>query len=139
MIKFIVTAVSVFFLQACATADKSVVDPIAMYKKGMEEGNKAMVEEVQRNLKQKNAYGSRRALLSAQASSRYSQGVDRGSPERSWRSDSGPLGFHGGHPWAMGIAFDPCLFTRRAARERPTRSRLSKISPLLLRPAPRAR
>ena len=28
-----------------------------MYKKGMEEGNKAMVEEVQRNLKQKNAYG----------------------------------------------------------------------------------
>ncbi len=57
MIKFIVTAVSVFFLQACATADKSVVDPVAMYKKGMEEGNKAMVEEVQRNLKQKNAYG----------------------------------------------------------------------------------
>ena len=57
MIKFIVTAVSVFFLQACATADKSVVDPVAMYKKGMEEGNKAMVEDVQRNLKQKNAYG----------------------------------------------------------------------------------
>ena len=57
MIKFIVTAVSVFFLQACATADKSVVDPVAMYKKGMEEGNKAMVEQVQRNLKQKNAYG----------------------------------------------------------------------------------
>jgi len=57
LIKFIVTAVSVFFLQACATADKSVVDPVAMYKKGMEEGNKAMVEQVQRNLKQKNAYG----------------------------------------------------------------------------------
>ena len=57
MIKFIVTAVSVFFLQACATADKSVVDPVAMYKKGMDEGNKAMVEEVQRKLKQKNAYG----------------------------------------------------------------------------------
>ncbi len=57
MIKFIVVAVSVFFLQACATADKSVVDPVAMYKKGMEEGNKAMVEQVQRNLKQKNAYG----------------------------------------------------------------------------------
>ena len=57
MIKFIVTAVSVFFLQACATADKSVVDPVAMYKKGMEEGNKAMVEQVQSKLKQKNAYG----------------------------------------------------------------------------------
>jgi Type IV conjugative transfer system lipoprotein (TraV) len=57
LIKFIVTAVSVFFLQACAIADKSVVDPVAMYTKGMEEGNKAMVEEVQRNLKQKNAYG----------------------------------------------------------------------------------
>ena len=57
MIKFIVTAVSVFFLQACATTDKSVVDPVAMYKKGMEAGNKAMVEEVQRKLKQKNAYG----------------------------------------------------------------------------------
>jgi len=28
-----------------------------MYKKGMEEGNKAMVEEVQKKLKQKNAYG----------------------------------------------------------------------------------
>ena len=57
MIKFIVTAVSVFFLQSCATTDKSIVDPVAMYKKGMEEGNKAMLEEVQRNLKQKNAYG----------------------------------------------------------------------------------
>ena len=58
MIKLIVVAVSFFFLQACATAEKSQVDPIAMYKKGMEEGNKAMVEEVQRKLKQKNAYGS---------------------------------------------------------------------------------
>jgi hypothetical protein len=57
LIKFIVTAALFFFLQSCATADKSVVDPVAMYKKGMEEGNKAMVEEVQRNLKQKNAYG----------------------------------------------------------------------------------
>ena len=57
MIKFIVTAVLFFFLQACATAEKPVVDPVAMYKKGMEEGNKAMVEEVQRKLKQKNAYG----------------------------------------------------------------------------------
>src|SRR5205823_6003902 len=54
----IVTAVSVFFLQACATADKSVVDPVAMYKQGMEEGSKATVEEVRKNLKRKNAYGS---------------------------------------------------------------------------------
>ena len=58
MIKLIITAVSFFFLQACATAEKSQVDPVAMYKKGMEEGNKAMVEEVKRKLKQKNAYGS---------------------------------------------------------------------------------
>jgi type IV conjugative transfer system lipoprotein TraV len=58
LIKLILTAVSFLFLQACATAEKSQVDPVAMYKKGMEEGNKAMVEEVQRKLKQKNAYGS---------------------------------------------------------------------------------
>ena len=58
MIKLIVTAVFLFFLQACATAEKPVVDPVAMYKQGMEEGNKAMVEEVRKNLKQKNAYGS---------------------------------------------------------------------------------
>jgi Type IV conjugative transfer system lipoprotein (TraV) len=57
LIKFIVASGLLFFLQACATAEKPVVDPVAMYKKGMEEGNKAMVEEVQRNLKQKNAYG----------------------------------------------------------------------------------
>ena len=58
MIKLIIAAVSFFFLQACAPAEKPQVDPVAMYKKGMEEGNKAMVEEVQRKLKQKNAYGS---------------------------------------------------------------------------------
>ena len=58
MINLIVAAVLFFFLQACATAEKPVVDPVAMYKKGMDEGNKAMVEEVQKNLKQKNAYGS---------------------------------------------------------------------------------
>ncbi len=58
MIKFVVTAVLFFFLQACATAKKPIVDPVAMYKQGMEEGSKAMVEEVQKNLKQKNAYGS---------------------------------------------------------------------------------
>ncbi len=57
MIKFIVTAALFFFLQACATADKSVVDPVAMYKKGMEEGNEAMLKEMQSKLKQKNAYG----------------------------------------------------------------------------------
>jgi hypothetical protein len=57
LIKFIVTAVLFFFLQACATAEKPVVDPVAMYKKGMEEGNKAMVVEAQRKLKQKNAHG----------------------------------------------------------------------------------
>ena len=56
MIKLIITAVSFFFLQACATAEKPELDPVAMYKKGMEEGNKAMVDEVQGNLKQKNAY-----------------------------------------------------------------------------------
>jgi Type IV conjugative transfer system lipoprotein (TraV) len=58
LIKLIITAVSFLLLQACATAEKSQVDPVAMYKKGMEEGNKAMVEELQRKLKQKNAYGS---------------------------------------------------------------------------------
>ena len=57
MIKFIVTAGLFVSLQACATAEKPEADPVAMYKKGMEEGNKAMVEEVQRKLKQKNAYG----------------------------------------------------------------------------------
>ena len=58
MIKFVVTAVLFFFLQACAIAEKPQVDPVAMYKQGMEEGSKAIVEEVQRKLKQKNAYGS---------------------------------------------------------------------------------
>ncbi len=58
MIKLMIAAVCLLFLQACATAEKPQVDPVAMYKKGMEEGNKAMVEEVQRKLKQKNAYGS---------------------------------------------------------------------------------
>ena len=58
MIKIVITILFLFFLQACATAEKPVADPVAMYKKGMEEGNKAMVEEVQRKLKQKNAYGS---------------------------------------------------------------------------------
>jgi hypothetical protein len=58
LIKFIVTAVFFSFLQACAATESPYqLDPIAMYKKGMEEGSKAMVEEVQRKLKQKGAYG----------------------------------------------------------------------------------
>jgi hypothetical protein len=57
LIKFIVTAVSFFFLQACATTDKPIVDPVSMYKKGMGEGNKAMVEEMQWKFKQKGSYG----------------------------------------------------------------------------------
>jgi hypothetical protein len=58
LIKLIITAVAFVFVQACATAEKSQMDPIAMYKKGMEEGNNAMIEELQGKLKQKNAYGS---------------------------------------------------------------------------------
>jgi hypothetical protein len=58
LIKFVLTAVLFFFLQACATAEKPLADPVAMYKQGMEEGSKAMVEEVRKNLKQRNAYGS---------------------------------------------------------------------------------
>jgi len=58
LIKFVGTVVLFLFLQACATAEKAQVDPVAMYKQGMEEGSKAIVEEVQRKLKQKNAYGS---------------------------------------------------------------------------------
>ncbi len=58
MIKFILTAVSFFFLQACSTAEpKPVIDPVSVYKQGMEEGTKSMLEEVKRNLKQKGAYG----------------------------------------------------------------------------------
>lgn len=58
MIKIILTAVSLFFLQACSTAEqKPVIDPITVYKQGMEEGTKSMLEEVKKNLKQKGAYG----------------------------------------------------------------------------------
>jgi hypothetical protein len=58
LIKLAITVFFLFFLQACSTVEpKPVVDPVAMYKQGMEEGNKAMIEEVQRSLKQKNAYG----------------------------------------------------------------------------------
>ena len=58
MIKLIVTVVLVFFLQACSTAEpKPVIDPITVYKQGMEEGTKSMLEEVKKKLKEKNAYG----------------------------------------------------------------------------------
>jgi hypothetical protein len=57
LIKLATVAVLVCFLEACATAEKPQVDPVALYKQGIEQGNKAMIEEVQRNLKQKNAYG----------------------------------------------------------------------------------
>ena len=47
------------FLQACSTADPKVFkDPISVYKDGMEQGNKAMLDDVRNKLKQKNAYGS---------------------------------------------------------------------------------
>ena len=59
MIRITVTLVLIGFLQACSTADpKPIRDPITVYKDGMEQGNKAMIEEVQGKLKQKSAYGS---------------------------------------------------------------------------------
>ena len=58
MIKLIITAFFLLFLQACATVEKSVLDPVVMYKRGMGEGSKAIIEEVRKNLKEKNAYGS---------------------------------------------------------------------------------
>jgi hypothetical protein len=58
LIKLIIAVFFLSFLQACSTAEKPVVDPIAMYKQGMEEGSKATVEEIRNKLKQKNAYGS---------------------------------------------------------------------------------
>ena len=62
MIRIAVTLVVVGFmgfLQACSTADpKPMKDPISVYKDGMEQGNKAMLDEVRSQLKQKQAYGS---------------------------------------------------------------------------------
>lgn len=59
MIRIIVTLGVVGFLQACATADpKPMKDPISVYKDGMAQGNKAMLDEVRSQLKQKSAYGS---------------------------------------------------------------------------------
>ncbi len=57
MIKLAITVLFLFFLQACATVDPKAVDPVSVYKQGMEEGTKSMVEEVQKSLKQKGAYG----------------------------------------------------------------------------------
>ena len=59
MIRITVTLVLVGFLQACSTADpKALRDPISVYKEGMEQGNKAMLDEVRGKLKQQSAYGS---------------------------------------------------------------------------------
>ena len=62
MIRITATLVGVAllgFLQACSTTDpKPIKDPISVYKDGMEQGNKAMLEEVRDKLKQKSAYGS---------------------------------------------------------------------------------
>ena len=59
MIRLAVIVVLVGFLQACSATDlKPVRDPIAVYKEGMEQGNKAMIEEVRDKLREKNAYGS---------------------------------------------------------------------------------
>lgn len=59
MTRITATLVFVGCLQACSTNDsKTIRDPISVYKDGMEQGNKAMLEEVQSKLKQKNAYGS---------------------------------------------------------------------------------
>ena len=59
MIRITATLVLVGFLQACSTTDpKTMRDPISAYKEGMEQGNKAMLDEVRTKLKQKNAYGS---------------------------------------------------------------------------------
>jgi len=59
LIRIAATLVLVGFLQACSTNDpKTMRDPIAVYKHGMEQGNKAMLEEVRTKLKQKSAYGS---------------------------------------------------------------------------------
>lgn len=61
MIRITVTLVGVAllgFLQACSTTDpKTIRDPISVYKDGMEQGNKAMLDEVRDKLKQKSAYG----------------------------------------------------------------------------------
>ncbi len=58
MTNLVVAIFFLSFLQACATAEKPLVDPVAVYKQGMEAGSKATIEDVRNKLKQKNAYGS---------------------------------------------------------------------------------
>jgi hypothetical protein len=59
LIRITVTLVLIGFLQACSTTDpKPIKDPISVYKHGMEQGNKTMLDEVRSKLKQKSAYGS---------------------------------------------------------------------------------
>ena len=107
MIKFIVTAVLFFFLQACATAEKPDLDPVAMYKKGMEEGNKAMVEEVQRKLKQKNAYGYVEPYYPLRLPSDIRKVWIVDHPNEAGDLIQGHWVFMVVNPWAMGIAFYP--------------------------------
>jgi hypothetical protein len=58
LIRITVTLVLVCCLQACSTTDpKAIRDPISVYKDGMEQGNKAMLDEVRGKLKQTSAYG----------------------------------------------------------------------------------
>lgn len=46
------------FLHGCAVVKpRTVIDPVAVYKEGLQEGKKEIVEEVQRELRQKGAYG----------------------------------------------------------------------------------
>ena len=47
-----------FLLQACAVSNlRTVVDPVAIYKEGLQEGKKELIEQVERGLGQKGAYG----------------------------------------------------------------------------------
>ena len=46
------------FLEACAAVKpRAVIDPVAVYKEGLQEGTKHIVEQVERELRQKGAYG----------------------------------------------------------------------------------
>jgi hypothetical protein len=59
LIKFAVLLVAVGFLQACSTSDSNAIrDPIAVYKEGLEQENREMLDELRGKLKQKGAYGS---------------------------------------------------------------------------------
>ena len=59
MIRITLALAIVGLLQACSTTDpEPITDPISVYKDGMEQGNKKMLDEVRDKLKQKSAYGS---------------------------------------------------------------------------------